>query len=70
MSGEQKRQQKKILIGGAMARGYPTDIWTCDRIAHVALEEFGISYNSAHLGRILHKMGYSCQKPTSHSREH
>lgn len=69
MSNEQKRQLKKILMGGAMAWGYPTDLWTCDRIAQVVLEEFGISYNPAHLGRILHAMGYSCQKPTSRARE-
>ncbi|GAA4453201.1 helix-turn-helix domain-containing protein [Novipirellula rosea] len=68
MSSEQKRQLKKILIGGALARGYPTDLWTCDRIAHVVLEEFGVSYNSAHLGRVLLKMGYSCQKtPVVHA---
>ena len=69
LSTQQKRQLKKILLRGAMACGYPTDLWTCDRIAEVVSKEFGICYNSAHLSRILHAMGYSCQKPSSQARE-
>lgn len=69
MSGSQKRKLKGILLNGAMARGFPTELWTCDRIAEVIRKEFGIHYNSGHLSRILRAMGYSCQKPTSRARE-
>lgn len=69
MSTKQKQQLKKILVRGAMARGYPTDLWTCDRIAEVVREEFAISYNPGHLSRILHEMNFSCQKPSSRARE-
>lgn len=69
MSSSQQRHLKKILLRGAMARGYPTDLWTCDRVAEVIRQEFGISYNSGHLSRVLRAMGYSCQKPTRRARE-
>jgi transposase len=42
-----------------MAYGYPTDLWTCSRIAAVIEKEFAISYHPAHLSRILRSMGYS-----------
>lgn len=69
LSSQQKRKLRTILRHGAMTYGYPTDLWTCSRIAEVIRTEFGVSYHPAHLGRILHSMGYSPQKPTSEARE-
>lgn len=66
---EQKSKLRTILRRGAMEQGYPTDLWTCSRIAEVIRKEFGISYHPAHLGRLLHSMGYSPQKPASEARE-
>lgn len=69
LSNQQKQKLKTILRHGALAFGYPTDLWTCTRVADVILREFEISYHPAHLGRILHAMGYSPQKPMSEARE-
>lgn len=69
LSNLQKRKLRTILRHGAMAFGYPTDLWTCNRVAEVIFKEFEISYHPAHLGRILHAMGYSPQKPMSEARE-
>jgi hypothetical protein len=52
-----------------MAHGYPTDLWTCSRVAAVIEKEFAISYHPAHLSRILHSMGYSPQKHASEARK-
>ena len=69
MSGSQKRNLRTILRRGAMTQGFPTDLWTCDRIAEVIRKEFGIRYHSAHLGRLLRAMGYTPQKPKTEARE-
>lgn len=69
LDDSQKKQLKKILLGGAMAAGFPTDLWTTRRVAEVVKEKFGIEYNPDHLGRILHDLGFSCQKPTRKAKE-
>ncbi len=69
LSGVQKRKLRTILRRGAMAHGFPTDLWTCDRVAEVIRKEFGIQYHSGHLSRILRSMGYTPQKPKTEARE-
>ena len=69
MNEAQKSELKKILLGGAAAAGFPTDLWTTRRVAEVVHEKFGIEYNPDHLGRILHDLGFSCRKPTRQAKE-
>ncbi|RCS50452.1 winged helix-turn-helix domain-containing protein [Bremerella cremea] len=52
-----------------LAAGFPTDLWTRRRVAQVVHEKFGIEYNPDHLCRILHDLGFSCQKPERQARE-
>lgn len=58
-----------ILVAGAVAAGFRTDLWTCARVAEVVRREFDISYHPDHLGRILHTLGFSPQKPQRRARE-
>ena len=53
----------RLLLRGARARGYPNDLWTCNRIARLIHEEFGIRYHRDHIGRMLRELGWSYQKP-------
>lgn len=69
LDDSQKKQLKKILLAGAMAAGFPTDLWTTRRVAEVVKEKFGIEYHPDHLGRILHDLGFSCQRPTRRAKE-
>lgn len=69
LSASQKRKLRSLLIQGAAAAGFPTDLWTTKRVAEVVRREFDIDYNADHLGRILHDLGFSCQKPTKRARE-
>jgi transposase len=69
MSVEQQRELGAILMQGAMAFGYPTDLWTTARVAEVVKKRFKIDYNPDHLGRLLHTLGYSCQKPIKRAKE-
>jgi len=59
----------RVLLKGAMARGYRTELWTTQRIADVIEEEFGVSYHRDHVGRLMHRLGWSPQKPDRRALE-
>jgi len=69
LSQEHKKQLKHLLLKGAKHSGYPTDLWTCPRIVQVISKAFRIDYHPDHLGRILHTMGWSPQKPERRAKE-
>jgi len=54
---------EKDLLRGAKAAGFPTDLWTCPRVAQLIHNRFGIRYHVDHIGRLLHALGWSPQKP-------
>jgi transposase len=64
-----KKRLVRILLQGPRAAGFATDLWTCSRVAQVILRTFGVSYHPDHVWRILHKLGWSCQKPEHRARE-
>ena len=66
----QHQQLVKIIAAGAAASGFDTDLWTTARIAEVIWKTFKIRYNHDHVGRMLHSLGFSCQKPAKQAREH
>jgi transposase len=53
----------KLLLKGALEWGYSTDLWTTTRIAQVIEREFHIKFHRAHVGRLLARLNWSCQKP-------
>lgn len=66
------RARKKldaILLKGAKAAGFPTDLWTCPRVAEVIRARFGVCYHVDHIGRLLHGLGWSPQKPARRAVE-
>jgi len=65
----QKAELVEILVRGPLASGYQTDLWTCRRVADVVQKRFGVSYHPDHLGRILHDLGFTPQKPEQLARE-
>ena len=69
LSDDQKQELVKILKAGPIAAGYSTDLWTCARVAEVVRRMFDVSYHPDHLGRILHDLGFSPQKPQQVARE-
>lgn len=58
-----------VLESGPEAAGFATNLWTCDRVAEVIEREFGIRYHSAHVWKLLGKIGWSCQRPTGRAIE-
>ena len=58
-----------LLLKGPLDRGYSTDVWTTQRIADLIAEEFGVRYHRDHVGRLLHRLKWSCQKPDRRALE-
>jgi transposase len=57
------RKLERALLKGSKKAGFPTDLWTCPRIARLIQSLFGVNYHVDHIGRILHDLGWSPQKP-------
>jgi putative transposase len=64
-----KGRLQKLLLKGAKAAGFPTDLWTCPRVAQLIAEHFAVHYHVDHVGRLLHGLGFSPQKPTRRAIE-
>jgi transposase len=60
---EHCRQLLAVLLKGAVAYGYPNELWTLDRIAEVIQREFGVDYHPNHVWRLLRQHCWSCQVP-------
>ncbi len=60
---KEKKRLEAILLQGARQAGYSTELWTCPRVVQVIERRFGVHYHPDHLGRILHSLGWSPQKP-------
>ena len=69
LSDKEFSKLEKILLKGALAAGFPTDLWTCPRIVEVIKEEFGVTYHPDHMTRVLRGLGWSPQKPTRRAIE-
>jgi transposase len=69
LSDKQKGKLEKLLLKGARKNGYPTELWTLQRVAEVIQKHFGIDYAVSGVWYILKGMGWSCQKPERRARE-
>jgi len=63
LNSAQKNRLVQLLSEGAMVQGYRTDLWTTARIAELVEKHFRVRYHRDHIGRLLHSMGWSYQKP-------
>jgi transposase len=63
LTHKQRARLLRYLLEGALAHGYRTDLWTTLRMAQLIEGKFGVRYHRDHVGRLLHSLGWSCQKP-------
>lgn len=61
----QREQLEDILDSGPVAYGLETGIWTSPVIGQVIEEEFGVCYHPGHVRKLLQRLGYSVQRPTT-----
>ena len=52
------------LKRGPQALGYETNLWTLERVAELIERNCGVKYHPGHVGWLLGKLGWSCQRPT------
>lgn len=63
-------QLEQILLDGAQAYGFETDLWTGPRVARVIEETFGVTYHEKYVPQLLgNRLGFSYQKPERTARE-
>jgi len=68
--GEAERKRLvRMLLQGATAHGWRTNLWTTARIAQLVRREFQVEYHRDHIGRLLHRLGWSVQKPERRALE-
>ena len=63
LTARQRAKVPRLLLRGAVAWGFETELWTTQRIATVIERELGVRFHRAHVGRLLSDLGWSCQKP-------
>jgi len=70
VSPDQLAQVERALAKGAEAHGYPTDLWTLQRVAEVIQRVTGVSYKPARVWHILRQqLGWSWQRPARRATE-
>ncbi len=69
LAERQRRRLEALLLKGAQAAGFHTDLWTCPRVAEVIERRFDVHYHVDHVGRLLHELGWSAQKPARRAIE-
>jgi transposase len=63
LSAQQRKRLLSDLLKGPGAFGWRTEVWTTSRIAQLIDREFAVGYHPDHVGRIMHALGWSHQKP-------
>jgi len=69
LTPKQREQLGRLLLKGARAFGYRTELWTLTRVAEVIRKKFGVQYDPSGVWHVLRNMGWSCQKPERRARE-
>ena len=69
LSATDEQRLVGLLRQGPERLGYETPLWTCDRVAHLIEEEFGVRYHAGHVWKILRQMNWSPQRPVGRALE-
>ena len=69
LSAEHLMELETLLLQGPKAHGYVTELWTSRRIQEIIVKHFGVHYHPNHIWRVMHALGWSCQRPTRQARE-
>jgi transposase len=59
----------RALKEGPTRHGFETELWTLPRIGKVIEELFGVRYHDGHVWKVMRRLGWSLQRPTTRARE-
>ena len=63
LTSEQLELIPDFLCHGPESYGFRGDVWTCERVAGVIYQEFGVSYSKSQVSRLLKHLGWTPQVP-------
>lgn len=63
LSDEQREELTALIEAGPMAAGYGSGVWTGPMIADLIEARFGHRYHNHTVPALLHKLGFSVQRP-------
>jgi len=69
LSASERKRLIRLLLKGPAAQGCRTHLWSTARIAEMVEREFGVRYHPDHIGRLMHGMGWTPQKPERRALE-
>lgn len=52
-----------LVDAGALASGFPNNLWDARRVSSLIRSHFGVSYHPHHVAKLLRARGFSVQKP-------
>jgi transposase len=65
----QRKRLVKLLLKGALANGFATELWTTARVGTLIQRHCRAQFHRSHVARLLHDLGFSCQKPERRALE-
>src|SRR3974377_144629 len=69
LTQRQERRLVRVLLKGAIASGYRTELWTTNRVAEVITKNFQHPCHFNTAGQLLHRLGGTHQKPERRALE-
>jgi transposase len=69
LTDAQRRRIVKQLLKGALANGFATELWTTSRVGTLIYKHCRVRFHRSHVARLLHDLGFSCQKPERRALE-
>jgi len=63
LDAQQKQRLAEQLKHGAVACGFPTELWTLQRVGALIERDFGVAFSTANVWRVLRALGFSSQRP-------
>jgi transposase len=69
LSPADQQRLVKLFSTGPERLGYEKPRWTCDRVAQLIEDEFGIRYHAGHIWKILRQLHWSPQGPVGKGLE-
>jgi transposase len=63
LTDEQLAEVAATVVAGPQAAGYSTGVWTGPMVGDWIRREFGVKYHNHHIPRLLHRLGFSVQRP-------
>jgi transposase len=69
LPADRREELAELLLKGPLAHGYPTDLWTLQRVAKLIEKHFGVRYHPSSVWRLLQAIAWTSQKPERRARE-